>query len=109
MKPADKMLSRLWMVTALLILALAAATLALTLRARAIADLGVDGRVGGYRSVVYLREQPSAVAAIATVLRTNQEVKVTNSREESGRLWYFVRTEEEAGWVLAEQVTLKLP
>jgi len=90
-------------------LILLAATLALTLRARAIDHLGVDGRVSGYRSVVYLREQPSAVTAIVTVLRPNQEVKVTNSREESGRLWYFVRTEDEAGWVLSDQITLKLP
>lgn len=105
----DRQISRLWILTLLFALILAAVTLALVVRSRAIADLGVEGQVGGHRSVVYLREQPSALGAIVTVLRRNQDVKVTNSQEENGRLWYYVRTEEEAGWVLAEQVSLKLP
>ena len=104
MQLADKTISRLWRITAVVFLLLVVVTIGLAVRARNQPVAGVEAQV--YRRV-FLREEPVGVGRIDAVLRPGTAVTITDAIEQSGSTWYQIEVGERQGWIPANTVNLR--
>lgn len=94
----------LWILTAAAAAMLAAATFLVSQEAREKEEEGYVAYVVGTDSVIYLRENPSALAHIVTILELDQQVFVTGRTVATDDPWLQVDTGEYQGWVPAERI-----
>jgi SH3-like domain-containing protein len=104
-----RVLRYLWILTGLVALVLAAATVGLIARARAQVRHGVAAQLAGGSSLFHLREQPAPNSRIVAILERGTTVTVTNSVTENDYTWYRVQAGEQAGWIQAQYVRLDTP
>lgn len=97
------------MATGLLALILAMLTVLTAIQARALDGVGLPGIVQAPAQTIFLRAEPQASADSTGVVRRGQEVRVIGSQQTGPRLWYRVETEDDSGWVPAEQVRIESP
>ena len=102
----QKAISRLWTLTGIAALLLLIATAALALRADDLAGAGYQGTLSGTGGPVLVREGPSGLHPITTILPDGTAVFVTESLEAEGRVWVRVETEAIEGWVPLESVRI---
>jgi len=105
---SKRLLRYLWILTGLVALVLAAATLSLIVRARAQVSHGVTAQLAG-SSLFHLREQPVFSSRIIAILERGTTVTVVNSVTENDQTWYRVQAGEESGWIQAQYVRLDAP
>ena len=88
---------------------LVVATVALAMKARAQTDVEVTAYVTGTGSSVYLREGAGEQSQIVTILSRGTVVRIRNSTRKNSQDWYYVKTDDHSGWILAENVSLDPP
>jgi len=98
----------LWKLTALVAVILALATFALALKSQAGVD-DVAVYIDGPRRTVYLRTQPSYESRIVTILQRGTPALIKNTRAVGETDWYLITTENENGWLPAENISLEAP
>jgi hypothetical protein len=101
---SPRTISRLWTLTGIVALALLLATAALAIRAEALAGAGYEATLSGTGGPVLVRDGPSGLDPIVTILPQNTAVFVTEALEAEGRIWVLVETEALEGWVPLEAV-----
>ena len=101
---SDRSVSRLWYLTGFAALLLLCATFALAFRAGDLADSGYSATLRASGGPVLVREGPSGLDPIITILPQGTPVFVTDSIELEGRTWVLIETDEIEGWVPVELV-----
>jgi hypothetical protein len=99
---SPKTTTRLWYLTGLAALLLLLGTVALTIRASELQDVGISATLRGTSGPVLVRGGPSGLDQIITILPQGTRVFVTDSQEVDGRRWALVETEQYTGWVPVE-------
>lgn len=104
MQLSEKTISRLWFLTAIVILLLLVATIGLAVQARSQLVVGVDALV---QRRVFLRDEPVGVGRIDAVLRPGTLVTITDSEQQGSSTWYQIEVGELAGWIPANTVSIR--
>lgn len=83
-------------------------TIALAIKSRSL-DYDVGAYVDGPLSSIYLRAEPNSNSKIVTIIQRGAPVIIKNSRVVEDSNWYLVQTENETGWLPAENINLEAP
>jgi hypothetical protein len=103
-------LTTLWIITGLVALLLAAATLRLAARSRSQAILGGKVYLTGRSSTVQLHEEPDQDSPVAAVLVRGSTVTVLDFVTTGDQTWYRVqKADMTPGWVPDERISTSPP
>jgi hypothetical protein len=103
-------LTILWIITGLVALLLAAATLRLAARSRSQALLGRKVYLTGRSSGVQLHQEPDLDSPIVAVLVRGSTVTVLDSVARGDQTWYRVqKADMTPGWVPDERISTNPP
>ena len=97
-------IARLWIITGVAALALVIASIALTARASDLSNSGYNATLSGIGGPVLVRQGPTGLDPIISILPQGSPVFVVEEIEEGGRRWARIETEALSGWVAAEAV-----
>ncbi|MBC8264881.1 MAG: SH3 domain-containing protein [Anaerolineales bacterium] len=106
---SKKTLSTLWIITGLVALILAAATIGLAAKARTKAILNSTVYLNRTSSLNVLHDQPDRFSRIIATLKRGTAVTVRDFAAKDGQTWYYVEASTASGWVEAEYVSLNSP
>ena len=102
-------LRKIWLLTGFVAIGLLLATIALAIKAKKSDNVEIAGYVVGSGHSIYLRAQPSNESRIVTILERDRVVRITNTRTLDEQTWYYVTSETEKGWILAENISFDPP
>jgi hypothetical protein len=107
---SKKTLTILWIITGLVALVLAFATVRLATRAKSQALFGSTGYLAGRRNTINVRESPDAASPVVAVLVRGSAVTILDSRVEGGQTWYLIQKDKMTpGWISAEFISQDPP
>jgi len=99
----------LWSITGIVAVLLLFTTLRLALQNKAMDEVGFPGYITGNDGAAYLRDQPLSTGVVVSVLESDTPVLVIDSDGESAATWYYIKTEDTAGWLPAARISLESP
>jgi hypothetical protein len=101
---SEKTISRLWYLTGILALLLLIGTASLVTRGADLDDVGFDAALNRSGGPVVVREGPTGLDPIITILPQGSPVFVVDATESEGRNWVLIQADEIEGWVPAEEI-----
>jgi hypothetical protein len=103
-------LTRLWIVTGLVVLSLTVVTIVLATRAQHAGMRDKRAYVTSRDGSIDLREGPDQASASLVTLRNGSSVLVMDYAIVNGRTWYYVkRSGTSPGWIPARNISLDHP
>ena len=103
---SPKTITRLWYLTGLLALLLLVGTASLAARGADLDDVGFDASLNRFGGPVVVREGPSGLDAIITILPQGSPVFVVQAVESEGRNWVLIRAGDFEGWTPADEIQM---
>lgn len=105
---SKRRLVTLWLLTAIVAVALLAATITLSDRARTYRILNGTVYLAGSELTVHLRQGPDAESPVVASFVRGSAVTVLDVSGEEDQIWYRVQKGDMTpGWIPADQVRLK--
>ena len=84
-------------------------TLLLAVKARTKTSTGFTAYIASQNTIVYLRSQPLESSQTIGILNHGAEVFVDYSTTRNGTTWYYVKTENNTGWIPETSLSLTQP
>ena len=103
---SQKTVSRLWYLTGMVFLILLIGTVSLAARSADLDDVGFDATLNRTGGPVVVREGPTGLDPIITILPQGSPVFVVDAIESQGRNWVLIRADEVEGWIPADEIRM---
>lgn len=104
---SKKTLSILWSLAGLTAILLLGLTVSLAIKANQEVEVGITGSVRpDIAAIVSLYAEPRMSSRIISILQPRESIRIINSQDQNGLLWYQAKVRDQTGWVQARFIDI---